>query len=425
MRPEVSNLADKSEALSFSALEVQVLIRRVSGKSELSLLFLQPQPCIRTLNYAKALKHVLGSKICISLAHTGQELRTLYGYGEEYFDNVSIRKGESHASFVSKVIEEASPDIIHSHNAPDYLTIAAKKVSRGIPVVHDTHEVLSLHHSGFFSSDNEESLSRYALEEKAANEGSDARVYASHGIRGYIQSRYQVNTDNDLVFRNYVSRSCLPRSFKRKLSENDGEIHIAYVGCITSLLRESHYYLLNIFKKLASHKLHIHIHPTSNLITRSSSAYKELAAKSEFIHYHHHMDRRKLLKQLTRYDYGWAGLNATRNRVHLEIALPNKVIEYVACGLPVLAFPHEAMKYFIERNHVGIVGKNVDDLARQLGEVGLSEFRSNLEKCRQSVIIEEKIAQLIDFYRQLVEKLTPEFSTPRGFQANVMHTGRQ
>jgi hypothetical protein len=213
-----------------------------------------------------------------------------------------------------------------------------------------------------------------------------------------------VNTDNDLVFRNYVSRSYLPRFLKRKLSEGDGEIHIVYVGCITSLLRESHYYLLNIFKELASQKLHIHIHPTSSLITRSSRAYKELAAKSEFIHYHHHMDRRKLLTQLTRYDYGWAGLNATRNRAHLEIALPNKVIEYVACGLPVLAFPHKAMKYFIERNGVGIVGEHVDDIARQLAELDSSEFRSNLEKCRESVIIEEKIGQLIDFYRQLIEK---------------------
>ena len=97
------------------------------------------------------------------------------------------------------------------------------------------------------------------------------------------------------------------------------------------------------------------------------------------------------------------------------------MIEYVACGLPVLAFPHEAIEYFIERNGVGIVGESVDDLARQLGEVDLSEFRSNLEKCRQGVIIEEKIGQLIDFYRQLVEKFTPKFSTPRGFQANVVH----
>jgi len=181
-------------------------------------------------------------------------------------------------------------------SAPDYLAIAAHKVSRNVPVVHDTHEVLSLHHSGFFRGNNEESLLRYGLEEKAANEKSRARVYASHGIRRYIQGRYQVNTDNDLVFLNYVSGSYVPRSFKRKLSKSDGGMHVAYVGCITSLVRQSHYYLADIFRELARQKLHIHIHLASSLITRSSGAYEELAAKSEFIHHHRHINRRSLLR---------------------------------------------------------------------------------------------------------------------------------
>lgn len=356
------------------------------------------------LKYATALKHVLGSKISISLAHMGHDLKALYGYGEEYFDNVTRRKGESLDSFVSDAVDDTRPDIIHSHNAPDYLTIVANTTSQGTPVVHDTHEVLSIHHSGFFSQDNEECLSRYALEEKVANERSAARVYATDGIRRYIQRRYQMNGDNDLVFPNYVSRSHLPKSFKRKLSDRDGQIHIAYVGCITSLLRGSHYYLLDIFKELASYELHIHIHPTSDLITRSSQAYKELAEKNGFVHYHEHMDRRELLKQLTQYDFGWAGLNIASNIEHLEIALPNKVIEYVACGLPVLAFPHNAIRHFIEKGGVGLVGKNVHDLAEQLAYLDPSELKSNVEKCTQSVIIEDKIGQLIDLYQLLIDQ---------------------
>jgi hypothetical protein len=50
------------------------------------------------------------------------------------------------------------------------------------------------------------------------------------------------------------------------------------------------------------------------------------------------------------------------------------------------------------------VGKSVGDIARQLAQLDLSELKSNLKKCRQSVIIEEKIGQLIDLYRRLVEK---------------------
>jgi glycosyltransferase involved in cell wall biosynthesis len=381
------------------------LVRRESRKGDLRLLFLQPQPCIRTLKYAEALKHLLGSKVAISLAHTGHGLSALYGYGEEYFDNISKKKnGETPNSFVSKAINETQPDVIHSHNAPDHLTTAAVEVSDNIPVIHDTHEVLSVHHSGFFSWDNETSLSRYAWEEKAANERSDARIYATDGIRRYIQHRYQVNRRNDLVFLNYVSRDCVPKSFKKKLSERDGQTHIAYVGSITSLLKQSHYYLLDIFREIASHRLHIHIHPAPNLITHSSRAYKELDAENEFIHYHEHMDRRKLLQQLTQYDYGWAGLNTARNRKHLEIALPNKVIEYVACGLPVLVFPHKTIKNFIERNRVGVVGKDVQDVARRLAGVDASELRSNVERCGATLIIEERIGALVRFYRRLMER---------------------
>jgi glycosyltransferase involved in cell wall biosynthesis len=102
-------------------------------------------------------------------------------------------------------------------------------------------------------------------------------------------------------------------------------------------------------------------------------------------------DRGELLKQLTQYDFGWAGLNIASNTEHLEIALPNKVIEYVACGLPVLVFPHNAIRHFIEKGGVGLVGKNVHDLAEQLAYLDPSELKSNVEKCTQSVIIEDKI----------------------------------
>jgi glycosyltransferase involved in cell wall biosynthesis len=384
--------------------KTELMTSHVGGNSKLRLLFLQRQPCIRTLKYAIGLRNVFGSKISVSLAHMGHGLTPLYGYGEEYFENVSRKSGGAAKSFVSRAVKETRPDIIHSHNAPDYLTIAATKVAKGIPVIHDTHEVLSVHHSGYFSSDSGRTLSRYAREEKAANERSDARIYATDGIRRYLQHRYHVNKDSDLVFMNYVSRNYVPRSFRRKLSETNGQVHIAYVGSITSLVRESHYYLLGIFKEIARHRLHIHIYPASDLITRSNIAYKKLVAKNPFIHYHRHMDRRRLLTELTQYDYGWAGLNAVKNREHLEIALPNKVIEYVACGLPVLAFQHKTIRSFIESNHVGLVGKDVDDLARQLKDVDHSRLKSDVEKCMPTLIIEQRIGKLVHFYQRLIDR---------------------
>lgn len=371
----------------------------------LRLLFLQPQPCVRTLNYAKALKSILGTSISISLAHTGQNLKTLYGYGDEYFDQVLRKDGGNLSSFISNAVDSAQPDIIHSHNAPDYLTIASLKRSGGAPVIHDTHEVLSVHDSGFFGNDTQESLRRYAREEKVANERSHARIYATEGIREYIQRQYMVDHRSDLVFANYISRKYLLRSVKSKLSKKDGGIHITYVGCITSLLRRSHYYLADVFKEIARHRWHIHIHPTTDLITSSNKAYRKLAARNRFIHYHRHMDRRKLLRKLTQYDYGWAGLNMVGNKRHLEMVLPNKVIEYVACGLPVLAFPHREIRRFIERNQVGIVGKNVDELAELMVNIDLPELQRNVERHRQNLVIEERIPHVVDFYERIAGQL--------------------
>ncbi len=40
------------------------------------------------------------------------------------------------------------------------------------------------------------------------------------------------------------------------------------------------------------------------------------------------------------YDFGWAGFNAGLNGAHLDTALPNKLYEYLGCGLPVITLQH-------------------------------------------------------------------------------------
>ena len=63
------------------------------------------------------------------------------------------------------------------------------------------------------------------------------------------------------------------------------------------------------------------------------------------------------------------------------------------CGIPVLAFPHQAIKYSSERDRVAVVGQNVDDAARWLVQQDPSELRSNLGRCRRSLLREDKIGQ--------------------------------
>ena len=52
------------------------------------VMFLQPQPCIRALKIARGLKEASGEKISIVLGFLEKTLTEIYGYGDEYFDEV-------------------------------------------------------------------------------------------------------------------------------------------------------------------------------------------------------------------------------------------------------------------------------------------------------------------------------------------------
>lgn len=375
---------------------------KLKDVTDFRMLFLQPQPCVRTLKYAKALKHFFGKQISLCLGYTGYSLNRIYGYGNEYFDRMVHLNPKDIHNDIRDVIDDFQPVLVHSHNAPNTLTLSAIKACDNIPVIHDVHELLSVHKSGFFEDDNESTMTKYLDEERVANEESDKRIYATEGIKDYIENNYHVDVDDDLIFYNYISESIMPSHFKEKLSNSDGDTHIVYIGCITSVVEDSHYDLREVFKDIAENQIHIHIYPTKNIITQSSHSYKKLDDTSEFIHLHSNLSRRNLLQEITQYDFGWVGLNRAENNKHLEIVLPNKVTEYIASGLPVLAFPHKTIKRFVEKNGVGLTFSNIDDLESVLKKPEVFKMRENTLLVRHHLTIEKQIPKLVNFYEQII-----------------------
>ena len=98
------------------------------------------------------------------------------------------------------------------------------------------------------------------------------------------------------------------------------------------------------------------------------------------------------MKELTRYDYGWAGFNDAKNKVHLDVCLPNKTFEYISCGLPVLSYPHKTLTEFIEGNNVGFILNNIGELEES------ESICENVLKNRYSFTVENNIERLSDYY---------------------------
>jgi len=365
----------------------------------IKVLFLQPQPCIRALKYAKGLRWALKDRIELIFGYIYHRLSRLYGYGDEFFNSFEKLNMENLEGSISKLVEKYKPHLIHSHNAPDFLTIAAlEAVGGSVPVIHDCHEALSLRTTGYYLDDDEETIWEvYPREERLAVERSNARIYVSEGMRNYMQRKYKVDPEKDLVFPSYVSKSVIPRSPRKKLSEVDGKVHIVYIGTLTSLMKENQYNLVRIFKEIAEKEMHIHIYPSK--LSVKDKTYKRIAEEERFIHYHGYLQRKRLLTEITQYDFGWAGFNANeKNRKHLDVALPNKVIEYISCGLPVLAFPHKTIKKFVEKHGVGFVFSEMDELSKWVKKRESSMVKKRTSRLRFRFTIERNIGKVLRLY---------------------------
>ena len=208
----------------------------------LTILFLEPQPCIRALKYAKGLKLVFGGNIRIVFGYLYRTLNELYGHGDEVFDELVKLNPDNLEGDIKRLVNKFHPFVIHSHNAPDGLTVSAIEAVRNeVPVIHDCHEALTLRETGYYATDDEETIRiKYPRQEKIANERSDGRIYVTEGVRDYIQQRYDVDPSRDMVFYSYISKSMVPSQLRRKISEKDGETHIVYIGTVTSRIKDSH-----------------------------------------------------------------------------------------------------------------------------------------------------------------------------------------
>jgi len=360
----------------------------------MNVLFLRPQPGIRSLKYILAFRNI-GFDVNIIHGYTCKTLTEYYGYGDEYFKKFVKLDLENLERDIRRVMKRYHIDLIHSHNAPDYLTVAAIRAVDDTPIIHENQDTISLRKTpyspGAYSGND---VKKQLMNERVANEQCDARIHVTEEMLEYIWEKY--GSKRDIVFYNYMSESMMPNSFKEKLSKKDGDVHIVYEGSLSSFIGD-HYDLAEIFEGIASHQLHIHIYAANPNLD-----YKNLAEKNSFIHYHGHLDPRQLFEEITKYDFGWAGFNDAKNKPHIDVALPNKTMEYFSCGLPTLSFPHKAQKSFIQKHGVGIVIEDLENLPEKLSDKNLlKNIRENIMRKRLQFTFEKNVDKIIDLYQDL------------------------
>jgi len=349
------------------------------------VLFVQQQPCVRALKYAVALR-AARPDLRLAFAYRGATLSRFYGSGDELFERW-YRLEEDLASNLRRAVAEFRPDVIHSHNLPDSLTVLALDVTQGsVPIVHDVHDLQSLrttpYEDGFPEPGNTVELEKRAVEE------SVALVTVSDELVGEVGARHRLPA-HVLTFPNYALRRDLPHRVPPPERPRNGAFRLVYQGTLS--VNNGHYDLRRLFATITASNLRLDVYPN-----RPLPDYRGLGVK-----FHPTVTPERLLAALPAYDFGWAGFNATLHRAHIDTALPNKVFEYVGCGLPVLTLRHKALARVVEANGLGVVLDTLDDLAERLDALDLAALRRQVASVRHDFTFESRIERVLSLYESI------------------------
>lgn len=354
------------------------------------VLFLQQQPCIRALKYAVGLRSSATS-FELGFACQGRTLTEWYGSGDELFDRW-WRLGPDAGRDLARVVGEFRPDVIHSHNLPDALTVVALDVVDGaVPVVHDVHDLQSLRQTPY--EDGFPEPTDPLLLEKLAVDGCDALIAVSDEMLDEVQARHGAPA-RALAFPNYALRRDLPPVLPALDRPVGHPPRVVYQGTLST--NGGHYDLRDLFAGIVDQGLGLDVYPA-----RPAPEYEALAAGRPSMTCHRMLKPRDLMATLPGYDFGWAGFNATLNRAHLDTALPNKVFEYVGCGLPVLTLGHLALRRFVTQEGVGVAFDGVDDLAGRLGQLDVPSLRRRAAAARHRLTVEANIDRVVAVYEEV------------------------
>lgn len=345
----------------------------------LSILFVQEAPCIRNYKLASALT-LRGHRV--SLAYSKAKLSQMYkGLSDDTYHECIRLKDHRHLWDLS-----GGYDLVHCHNEPDVLSVAA--LGGDAPVVHDTHDLISLRAGGD---------PNLAFFEGLANRAAHGRLYTTPYQRAEAEKLYGVKGPCHVHY-NYASAGDLPTRLLDKESVRDGAVHIVYEGGIGL---GGHRDFSELFKALAEAGIHVHIYPTGY-----SDEIARVFAGMPTIHYNRPLSPQKIMQEMTRFDFGIIPFNLQLgNRRFLDSTIANKLFEYLAAGLPVLASPLKSYVDYFAENPVGATFENAEDILSKLEY--LRELASSIDFNQQVYTHESEVPALEQFYYQVIEAHRP------------------
>ena len=286
---------------------------------------------------------------------------------------------ENKHQFVIKMQGLKDIDLIHVHNEPSWMGWMAKTVRPDLPVVFDIHD---LTHPRLGEANNDEILSIGAC---------DGFLVPSIGYLNFVKNYFYLADKSIEVLYSYCVKNVIGLPRRPRVN---GIVFEGGLSVTSDEDAQNNKFSFRDYRQVAKTLTAMDI-PFIIYSADSKDIEPYTQTGALCMPYTPYFS---MMKELTRYDWGLCG--SPFPTVALDWAMPNKLFEYIAAGLPVIVYNGQEMGEFVEKYELGVVIKDLGEIPKiyHLHE----KYRENVRKKRHRWIMEKQIPKLIEFYEKVL-----------------------
>ena len=317
-------------------------------------------------------------------------------------------------------MKKLKPYVVFSIANPTYITALAMRFFKKYPIIYFPYDISSQEYSNLGEAmmkgykEYEVNAERYCFEHADGIMHKGAPNELQHLKTSSMLGSPIKTTPLNIFFPPYCSDEFIVPINKNKLSKEDNEFHLAYVGGLF-VDKETLEFYRSFFQRLIDQNIHIHSYSKTQHLSKEEDKKNLLplikSLDPKFFHIEFALPPKKLIKEISKYDFGLFvdcyGADPQSVLV-VSYSTGNKISSYLEAGIPFfysknfMSIDKILKKYNLD---LGLKDLNeFNDFNKKLKKLDYAKLEKNILRMRKDFNMAKHFLRLENFIKEVIKR---------------------